>query len=261
MKVFKNLSQFQSWRKKQESSKKSIGFVPTMGALHDGHLLLVKKAKAKCDSVVVSIFVNPTQFNNVEDLKKYPRTLENDLKLLKAAGVAAVFLPTKKMLYTDGYNYKVTEDNLSNLLCGAHRPGHFTGVLTVVMKLLNIVRPKQAFFGEKDYQQLQLIEGMAKAFFLDCKIVAVPTLREKSGLALSSRNMRLSPEEKQKAQIISALLRNSKLPKEQVKDELTKAGFKVDYVEDIGKRRFIAAHIGGVRLIDNAVVATKVATL
>jgi len=249
MKILKDISSIKKWRKK--NPKKTIGFVPTMGALHSGHLELVKKARKACDLVVVSIFVNPTQFNNPKDLENYPRTLKTDLALLKKAKVAAVFLPNEKALYPDGYNYKVVEDDVSQVLCGAHRPGHFNGVLTVVLKLLNIVQPKKAFFGEKDFQQLKLIEGMVQNFFLDCKIVPVSTQREKSGLALSSRNRRLSPEALEKAQIIPALLRNKKASPETIKKILLEEGFKVDYVEDHWKRRFVAAFVEGVRLIDN----------
>lgn len=248
MKVFKSISSYKDWRKTQKSA---LAFVPTMGALHEGHIKLVKKAQKKCKKVVVSIFVNPTQFNNPEDLKKYPRTLKEDLTLLKKAKVDAVFLPTEKMLYPDRYLYKVSEEKLSTVLCGASRPGHFTGVLTVVMKLLNILRPTHAFFGEKDYQQLKLIEGMSAAFFMDCKIVPAATVREKSGLALSSRNKRLSPEALEKARIISKLLKNSQENPERIKKKLLEEGFKVDYVEDHWKRRFVAAFIDGVRLIDN----------
>ncbi len=249
MKILKSISSVRAWRK--QNFKKTVGFVPTMGALHSGHIELVKKAQKACDFVVVSIFVNPTQFNNPEDLKKYPRTLKEDLALLKKAKVSAVFLPSEKTLYPDGYNYKVVEENVSKVLCGAHRPGHFNGVLTVVLKLLNIVQPNKAFFGEKDYQQLKLIEGMAQNFFLDCKIIPVSTQREKSGLALSSRNRRLSPEALEKAQIIPTLLKNKKASPETIKQILLEEGFKVDYVEDHWKRRFIAAFIEGVRLIDN----------
>jgi pantoate--beta-alanine ligase len=247
MKILRTLSQFRSWRKKH----KNVGFVPTMGAIHEGHLELVRQAQAKCDHVVVSIFVNPTQFNNPIDLKKYPRTLRSDLKFLRDAGVDALFLPNVKTLYPDDYNFKITEDKMSGVLCGAHRQGHFAGVLTVVMKLLNIVRPKKAFFGEKDFQQLKLIEDMTAAFFMNCKIVAVPTVREKSGLALSSRNKRLSLRDLKRAEIIPTLLNDKTLSATEVKKKLQEAAFKVDYVEDHWKRRFIAAHIGGVRLIDN----------
>lgn len=249
MKIFKNITSYKTWLKKQK--KKTIGFVPTMGALHSGHIELVKKAQRACDLVVVSIFVNPTQFNNSDDLKKYPRTLSEDCALLKKAKVDALFLPTESTLYPDGYNYKVNEEKISTLLCGAHRPGHFSGVLTVVLKLLNIIQPQKAFFGEKDFQQLKLIEGMAQALFLDCKIVPVVTVREKSGLALSSRNRRLSSEALEKAQIIPTLLKNKKASPETIKKILLEEGFKVDYVEDHWKRRFVAAFVEGVRLIDN----------
>jgi len=248
MKIFKKISQLQKWRKSQ---KKSIGFVPTMGALHAGHIELVKKAKKKSKLIVVSIFVNPTQFNSAEDLAKYPRTLENDLKMLKAAKVDAVFLPTEKELYPEGYRYKVMEEVESKILCGAHRPGHFEGVLTVVMKLLNIVKPDFAFFGEKDFQQLRLIQGMADAFFMDLKIVPVATVREKSGLALSSRNKRLSQQGLQTSRVISTFLKDKGLDAEEIKRKLLAHGFDVDYVEDHWNRRFVAAYIDGIRLIDN----------
>ncbi|MEZ4814234.1 MAG: pantoate--beta-alanine ligase [Bdellovibrionota bacterium] len=251
MKILKSISSLKAWRKKQSSLKKSVGLVPTMGALHAGHIELVKKAQKNCATVVVSIFVNPTQFNKVEDLKNYPKTLKEDLALLKAANVDAVFLPTEKMLYPDDFNYKVSEENLSQFLCGEHRPGHFTGVLTVVLKLLNLTQSTQAFFGEKDFQQLKLIQGMAKALFLESKIVPVATVREKNGLALSSRNKRLSAEALEKAQIIPELLRNKKNSPAAIQKILLEAGFKVDYVEDHWKRRFVAAHVEGVRLIDN----------
>ncbi len=251
MKILKDIASLQAWRKKQSKKENSIGLIPTMGALHAGHLELVKTARKDCDRIVVSIFVNPTQFNSSEDLKNYPRTLENDLKLLKAAKVSAVFLPSEDMLYPDGFRYKVTEDVESRILCGAHRPGHFTGVLTVVLKLLNLVQPQQAFFGEKDFQQFKLIEEMAAAFFLTTKIIAVPTVREKTGLALSSRNARLGPAQLKKAQKISRLLADKKLSPKKIREQLTQEGFDVDYVEDHWNRRFVAAQIQGVRLIDN----------
>lgn len=247
MRIFKSISSYQAWRKKQKSS---IAFVPTMGALHAGHLELVKKAQKKCRHTVVSIFVNPTQFNNPDDLNKYPRTLKEDLSLLKKAKVSAVILPDEKTLYRDNYNYKVTEEKMSPLLCGAHRPGHFTGVLTVVLKLLNIAQAQYAFFGEKDFQQFKLIEGMAEAFFLQTKILGVPTVREKTGLALSSRNKRLSPEGLKKARLISQLLKSTQSTQE-IEQNLVREGFKVDYVKELWNRKFIAAYLEEVRLIDN----------
>jgi len=142
-----------------------VGFVPTMGALHQGHGSLFKTARAQNDCVIASIFVNPTQFNDQNDLKSYPRTLEKDREMAQAMGVDAVFLPTPIMIYPDGYRFKLHEDGLSQTLCGGDRPGHFDGVLTIVMKLLMLTKPHRAYFGEKDYQQFQLIADMARDFF------------------------------------------------------------------------------------------------
>jgi pantoate--beta-alanine ligase len=258
MVVLKSVKAFQKYRaflkknaSKKTASKKNVGFVPTMGALHEGHLQLVRKSRSQCAHTIVSIFVNPTQFNNPEDFAKYPQTLKEDLKLLKEAGVSAVFLPNQKMMYPDGFRFQVTEKTESKVLCGAHRPGHFEGVLTVVLKLLNLTQPDKAFFGEKDFQQLKLIRDMAQAFFLKCKIVPVKTVREKSGLAMSSRNRRLNEQAQERALLISKLLKNKKLSVSQIQKQLTQAGMQVDYVEDQWKRRFVAAHLEGVRLIDN----------
>lgn len=228
----------------------SVGFVPTMGALHAGHATLLERARAENDHVILSIFVNPTQFDNKEDLAKYPKTLESDIEIAKKFKTDFVWLPTYPQLYPDEYAYKISENNLSTRFCGAHRPGHFDGVLTVVMKLFNLTKPTRAYFGEKDFQQLSLIQGMAKSFFLDLEIVPVPTVREESGLALSSRNVRLSAEEKSKAPMLYKIIKNTKTPEEASK-QLTELGFKVDYVEDLGNRRLAAAYLGTTRLIDN----------
>ncbi len=250
--VFKSVADFQHWRKQIATSSRhnTVGFVPTMGALHQGHVSLLEKSAKENDFTVLSIYVNPTQFNNPEDLKKYPVTLEADIALAKSCGVQAVLCPTYEQIYPDFYRYKVSENAFSKNLCGAHRPGHFDGVLTVVMKLLNITQPDQAYFGEKDYQQLLLIEDMVKSFFMPVKIIPVPTLREESGLAMSSRNTRLSPEGRKKAALIYQLLRQEKNT-ESIKSQLTANDFTVDYVEDINERRFVAATLEGVRLIDN----------
>jgi pantoate--beta-alanine ligase len=226
-----------------------IGFVPTMGALHAGHMTLVERAVASCDSVIVSIFVNPTQFNEAEDCLTYPQPLDRDLELCAAAGVEAVFLPQKELLYPDGYRYRVTETEASRELEGTHRPGHFDGVLTVVLKLLNLVRADTAYFGEKDWQQLQLVKGMAEAFFLDTCIEAVPTVREVDGLALSSRNVRLTPSARAKAPEFAAALRSAATP-EAAQARLEAAGFTVEYVADRDGRRLGAVVLDGVRLID-----------
>lgn len=227
-----------------------IGFVPTMGALHEGHLALVRHARAENTRVLVSIFVNPTQFNDPKDLERYPRPIKKDLELLKAAGADAVFLPQAAEIYMDGYNLSVVENKLSQILCGPTRPGHFTGMLTIVLKLLNLADAHRSYFGEKDYQQLMLIKEMAKAFFLKTEIVGRPTVRESDGLAMSSRNTLLSVEERKIAPQIFRVLSMAKSAQD-ARKELESLGFKVDYVEEHWGRRFAAAFLGEVRLIDN----------
>ena len=227
-----------------------IGFVPTMGALHRGHAQLLKRARQECDITVLSIFVNPTQFNNPDDLKKYPRTLEADLKIAAEEKVDAVFLPQYEDLYADHYRYVITEKEFSKKLCGAHRPGHFDGVLSVVMKLLQITQPHYAYFGEKDYQQLQLIKDMTSTFFLRTQIVPCPTVREADGLAMSSRNVRLSPEGRKAAPQIYKCLKEFR-QFDAAKDYLKNYGIELEYFEEHFGRRFVAAYLEGVRLIDN----------
>jgi len=182
--------------KKAKQENKTIGFVPTMGALHQGHLSLVKEAKRISDYVVVSIFVNPTQFNNSEDFEKYPNTIENDLNLLKEGQVDLVFLPTKEIIYPEQSTLTFNFGYLENIMEGAFRPGHFNGVATVVSKLFNIVQPHSAFFGQKDIQQIAVIKSLVTSLSFPIKIEIIPTSRESSGLAMSSRNMRLSDHEK-----------------------------------------------------------------
>ena len=177
----------------------SIGFVPTMGALHAGHLSLIERARNENDRVVVSIFVNPTQYDDPEDLERYPRTLAADTRLAEKAGADLVFNPKAEDVYHDSYRFRVTETGISRELEGAHREGHFDGVLTVVLKLLNMVHAERAYFGEKDWQQLQLVREMAAAFFHQTEIVAGPIIREPDGLALSSRNIHLTGDERRLA--------------------------------------------------------------
>jgi pantoate--beta-alanine ligase len=232
------------------SRKGSLGFVPTMGALHEGHLTLVERSTRENQFTIVSIFVNPTQFNDPKDLEKYPRNIEADLELLKRCNVDAVFYPEVAQLYPEGYRYRLSENEESKMLCGADRPGHFDGVLTVVMKLLQIVGPTRAYFGEKDFQQLRLIQGMARAFFLDTEIVGVPTVRTRSGLALSSRNQNLGPLALEKAPLFNQALRAG-LSLPETKALLEKEGFEVLYLEDSWRRRFGAVRLDNVRLIDN----------
>lgn len=186
--------------------RKTIGLVPTMGFLHEGHLALVREAKAKADKVIVSIFVNPTQFGPNEDLETYPRDTERDLRLLKAEGVDGVFLPTPEEMYGASGETYVDVPELSGILQGALRPGHFRGVATVVTKLFNIVQPDVAVFGEKDYQQLTLIRQMVRDLDMGLEIIGHPTVREKDGLALSSRNVRLSESHRTQATALSKAL-------------------------------------------------------
>ncbi len=232
----------------------ATGLVPTLGALHEGHLSLVRRAKAENARAWASIFVNPAQFNDPGDLERYPRTMEQDLALLRAAGCDLVFVPRAEEIYRDGYRYRVTENALSLELEGASRPGHFDGVLTVVLKLLLLARPERAYFGEKDFQQLQLVEGLAHAFFLDTRIVRCPTVREPDGLAMSSRNRLLSPAERARAPALHRVLADSVAghrPPAEAAGALAREGFEVDYVADRDGRRLAAVRLGAVRLIDN----------
>ncbi len=241
----------EEWRQERAAvgSGLRVGFVPTMGALHAGHRARLQRARAENDWVALSVFVNPTQFNDPADLQRYPRTLEADLAA--AEGLAdAVFAPSVEEMYPDGFNYRVTEYNLSPRWEGRHRPGHFEGVLTVVLKLLNLVRPHRAYFGEKDWQQWQLVQGMAHALFLPVEIVGCPTVRDGSGLALSSRNRRLSPEGLRQAAEFPRILRRSPDP-QAAAEALRRAGLEVDYVEDYAGVRLGAVRLEGIRLIDN----------
>lgn len=237
-------------RAQHREANRIIGFVPTMGALHAGHVSLFEAARRECDVVLASVFVNPTQFDDPRDFEKYPRTLDRDMAQMDAAGVDVVFAPSAAEMYPNGARYTVQESEFSRELCGAHRPGHFTGVLTVVMKLLQIAEADCAYFGEKDFQQLQLVRGMCEAFFLRTRIVGCATVREADGLAMSSRNARLSPAERALAPRFYAAL-TSAATAEAAAAELLGAGFVVDYVEDRDGRRFGAVRLGETRLIDN----------
>ncbi|MEZ5557497.1 MAG: pantoate--beta-alanine ligase [Pseudomonadales bacterium] len=251
MRISKRL---EDWRQLRAELTGSLGFVPTMGALHQGHAALIRRSVAENDHSVLSIYVNPTQFDDPGDLARYPCTLEQDLELARSLGVSAVLLPRYDELYADGFRYQVTENRFSRELCGAHRAGHFTGVLTVVLKLLNLVRPRRAYFGEKDYQQYLLVRDMCAALFIDVEIVPCETVREVDGLAMSSRNALLDARGRALAPLLHRLL-TSDLDDAEVAARLAAAGFAVDYVESRAGRRFGAAAIEGggrrVRLIDN----------
>ena len=259
-------------------ARKTIGFVPTMGNLHQGHLALVKEAKNYCDVVVVSIFVNPTQFGAGEDFDTYPRTLEADRQLLADMGCDVVFAPSVQQMYGCGEQLTTVQVNdIANELCGKTRLGHFTGVATVVTKLFNMVQPNAAFFGEKDWQQLAVIRHLTNDLCFSIDIVGVPTLRNAEGLALSSRNGYLSQTEKQTAtqlyQTLSSIAQQiqagtADLPfiLQQAKDHLTACGFEVDYLEvrtpELQQAThlaqdlvvLVAAKLGTTRLIDNLLI-------
>jgi pantoate--beta-alanine ligase len=246
----------QEWRAMRPQGV-SVGFVPTMGALHAGHMSLVARARAENDCVVTSIYVNPTQFNNPADLANYPVTFEQDYEMLTEAGCSYVFTPSYATLYPDQYRYRVIENEISHLLEGAHRPGHFDGMLSVVLKLLNVVGADNAYFGEKDFQQLELVRGMVDAMQHPTNVVACATMREADGLAMSSRNRRLNPAQRALAAQWSQLLADLTLTCDDVRAQLQALGFRVDYVEERWGRRLGAVHTpmvdGGaeVRLIDN----------
>lgn len=242
------------WQQQRQCLAGSMGFVPTMGALHAGHLSLLQRSVAENDTTVLSIYVNATQFNDPADLAKYPSTLEADLAQARDAGVDVVLLPDYAQMYVDDFRFQLTEQEFSTRLCGTDRPGHFTGVLTVVMKLLNLVRPDRAYFGLKDYQQYLLIRDMCAAFFMPTQILGCDILRESDGLAMSSRNRLLSPEGRQLAGRFNVLLAAAASDSE-AHQSLTQAGFDVAYVDTVGDRRCAAVVVGtgahAVRLIDN----------
>jgi pantoate--beta-alanine ligase len=207
MNVVVTLDELRMARRKIEEP---VGFVPTMGFLHDGHLSLVRQAKLDCSSVVVSIFVNPTQFGENEDLDKYPRDLPRDLRLLESSGVELVWTPTSEMMFPAGYQTWVIVEEVSKPLEGTMRPGHFRGVATIVAKLFNAVQPQRAYFGQKDAQQAAVIRRMSRDLDFPIDIVVCPTVREPDGLAMSSRNVYLSPEERKAAVVLSRALFQTK---------------------------------------------------
>ena len=248
MRVFASIDQWQTFRDTLQASP--IGFVPTMGALHQGHLSLAEASVKNNACTIVSVFVNPKQFDDRQDFEAYPSDHQADLEQLEKAGVDVVVMPDAAQIYADNFRYKVTESAFSQQLCGARRPGHFDGVLTVVMRLLNLVRPDNAYFGEKDYQQLQLIRDMTATFFMPVNIVAGATVREVDGLAMRSRNRHLDAGQRKQAAALYAALQHASTASE-VREILIGQGFKVDYVEDIADRRLAAVWLGNTRLIDN----------
>ena len=232
---------------------KSVGFVPTMGNLHRGHAALMQRSVSENDITVVSIYVNPTQFNNASDLDHYPRTMDADLRLLEELGVDWCLHPSAEAMYPESYECKVSESSLSTSMEGSHRPGHFDGMLTVVLKLLSLVKANKAYFGEKDYQQYLLVKKMANAFFLDTEIIPCHTEREASGLALSSRNNRLTSAQKELAEKFATIF-HQPTSIENIRQQLSALNISIDYIEEHQGRRFAAVHVGDVRLIDNYAV-------
>lgn len=252
MRRITSVEDFRAVRK--EIGCKRLGFVPTMGALHKGHESLIERSVAECEVTVVSVYVNPTQFDNRDDLNNYPVTLDEDERIAAGLGVDYLLLPHYAELYPDGFRYQINETEFSQELCGAYRQGHFTGVLTIVMKLLNLVKPDRAYFGEKDYQQYQLIRNMVSAFLMDVEIIPCPTVREEDGLAMSSRNLNLDAESRKKAPLLHKFLLGEECDGAVIR-RLREAGFDVDYVITREGRRYGAARLGHgagqVRLIDN----------
>ncbi len=280
MELIKHLNEMRSYIHRIEKEK-SVGFVPTMGHLHQGHLSLIKRARQDCDEVVVSIFVNPTQFGAGEDYSRYPRDLSRDIKLCQQEGVDVVFAPSREEMYPDGYSTFVkVEEELSLTLEGSSRPGHFQGVCTILTKLFNIISPDFSYFGQKDYQQVLVVKRLVRDLNLRTQIVVLPTVREKDGLAVSSRNSYLNREERRAATVLHQSLEKARqLIKEGKRDpDLVVSRMKdvikaeslaeIDYVavvdpetlrkvERIGKEVLVAmaVKIGGTRLIDNEKIA------
>lgn len=257
-------------------SGKTLGFVPTMGALHEGHMSLVRASKSRCDVTAVSIFVNPLQFGPTEDLTKYPRPIERDVALLEGVGADLLFLPSVEEMYPAGAKTRVMVDELSGKLDGASRPGHFKGVTTVVSKLFEIVRPDFAFFGQKDAAQVAVLRKMVRDLDMDVEMVVCPIVREKDGLAMSSRNVYLSPEQRQQALVLHRSLMRVQHAANQGERDAAKLrqigeqviaeepGARLDYfaivdpdtldaVEDAARGALVAvaAYVGTTRLIDN----------
>ncbi|HOX79091.1 MAG TPA: pantoate--beta-alanine ligase [Bacteroidales bacterium] len=278
MKIFHTISETRAWLDEQKAAGKSSGFVPTMGALHRGHTELIRRSVSENNITGCSIFVNPIQFNNPEDLEKYPRTLETDVAMLEEAGCDLVFVPSVKEMYPEPVTEKYHFGPLEQVMEGAHRPGHFNGVAVVVKKLFDIFQPDRAYFGEKDYQQLAIIRALVKMKNIPVGIVPCPTVREADGLAMSSRNRRLTPEERAIAPEIYRTLdlaadlagiKSVAEVKQLACDRLTEKGFVVDYFEISDAVTLqpvdawdqapeiigcVAAFLGNVRLIDNLIL-------
>jgi len=279
MRIIRSIRGLQTWRRKQDIQNATIGFVPTMGALHEGHLSLIRQARKHCHNVVVSIFVNPLQFGPAEDLGRYPRTIQSDQALCREAGVDLLFCPSSTQFYPKDFQTSVTVNQLSQRWEGEARPTHFEGVTTVVTKLLCQVRPNQAYFGQKDYQQLLVVKQLVQDLNIETRIVRCPTIRESDGLALSSRNQYLSESQRHQAASLTVALRQGmqaikqgatmvRVIQNSMQEILSAiSGVKVEYLavcdaktlEPLTRVRgqvvlLGAIQIGTIRLIDNLLV-------
>ena len=280
MQIFTKIEALKAFLKQKRANKQTIGLVPTMGALHAGHLFLVESSRAENQVTVGTVYVNPTQFNNASDLDKYPRSIDSDMELLEKGGCDALFYPDNQEMYAKTSTVKIEFGDLDKILEGKFRPGHFSGVALVVSKLFNIVQPDIAYFGQKDFQQFKIISWLVEELKFDVQLRCIPTLREPDGLAMSSRNLRLNEEERRKAIILFQSLSYAKEAIEQGKawprireDIQTKweneKGTKLDYIELADQENLIlldnvkdatssimliAGFVGEVRLIDNMLV-------
>ncbi len=282
MKIVRDIAEMQQLAETYRQEGKRIGFVPTMGYLHEGHLSLMRQARPRCDVLVVSIFVNPTQFGPNEDFERYPRDFERDERLCRQEGVDVVFYPTAEAMYPQPYRTYVNVEQLTETMCGASRPGHFRGVTTVVTKLFHIVKPHLAVFGQKDYQQSLVIRQMVRDLNFDITIVVAPIVREADGLAMSSRNNYLTQEERQQALVLYRSLRKAEELIEQGEQDAARileamqqiiAGApdaRIDYIvivdgdtlEPVTRVKdntviALAVFIGNTRLIDNTIIREK----
>jgi pantoate--beta-alanine ligase len=279
MQIFTQIAQIKAYLRAEQKNGKTIGFVPTMGYLHEGHLSLIRRAADENDITVVSIFVNPAQFVQGDDFGKYPRDLDGDIHLSQEAGANVVFAPDNSVIYPEGYKTNVEVKEITSVLCGASRPGHFTGVTTVVAKLFNIIHPERAYFGQKDAQQVVVIQQMARDLDMDVRIVICPIIREEDGLAMSSRNVYLSLEERKQANVLFQSLimardlafngeRDVSFIKSTIeKMILEKPLAKIDYISIVDASTLkdvpqiessvliaLAVKFGATRLIDNIIV-------
>ena len=279
MEVITKINEMQTRVLSVRDRKKSIGFVPTMGALHDGHISLIRSAREENDELVVSIYLNPTQFDNSDDFDKYPRQLNKDIEIIRKENADVIFTPCTEEMYPDGFCTHVTQGKLTDALCGGVRPGHFNGVTTIVTKLFNIIDPDRAYFGQKDYQQSAIIKRLVADMNMDVDIRVCPTVREEDGLALSSRNKRLSLEDRKDALCIhgslqkaGAMFASNVRDAKDIVEEMTSVIKKtkqaridyisivnVDTLEDLSfingrALAAVAVWIGNTRLIDNTIL-------